>query len=204
MHKERKIGKWLYNVRLTEYLDSGLLYALWMQGHDSDAWSRGKAKASLLQHKHLKLSLFSHHKQRHPVPTQDQKHALLLPLPLVYTPIRPHTQLCDHGDMQNVTFSFESWWGVGVPVYQITRTYRRQTFPYNCADECSSTKSKRLPDKTVNMAAKALSLSPSITFPKWQTSIDMRIPPVARSRMYRHSATIHSHKTPGGERERER
>lgn len=64
----------------------------------------------------------------------------------------------------------------------------------------NTNKSKRLPDKTVNMAAKALSLSPSMTFPKWQTSIDMRIPPVARSRMYRHSATMHSHKTPGRER----
>lgn len=53
------------------------------------------------------------------------------------------------------------------------------------------------------MEAKALSLSPSMTFPNWQTSIDMRIPPVARRRMYRHSATMHSHKTPGGDRETE-
>lgn len=83
---------------------------------NAGSWSRclvqRKTKASLLQHKHLKLSLFSHHKQRHPVPTQHQKRALLLSLPLVYTPIHPHTQLCDHRDMQNVTFCLnhdEAW-----------------------------------------------------------------------------------------------
>lgn len=58
-----------------------------------------------------------------------------------------------------------------------------------------------LPDKTVNIAAKALSLSPSMTFPKWQTSMDMRMPPVASRRMYRHSATMHNHRTPA-ERQR--
>lgn len=53
-----------------------------------------------------------------------------------------------------------------------------------------------LPESTVKMAAKALSLRPSMTFPKWQTSMDMRMPPVASRRMYRHSATMHSHSTP--------
>lgn len=46
------------------------------------------------------------------------------------------------------------------------------------------------------MAAKALSFRPSMTLPKWHTSIDMRMPPVASRRMYRHSATMHSHSTP--------
>lgn len=35
-----------------------------------------------------------------------------------------------------------------------------------------------------------------MTLPKWQTSIDIRMPPVASNRMYRHSATMHSHSTP--------
>ena len=46
------------------------------------------------------------------------------------------------------------------------------------------------------MAAKALSFRPSMTLPKWHTSMDMRMPPVASRRMYRHSATMHSHSTP--------
>lgn len=54
------------------------------------------------------------------------------------------------------------------------------------------------PESTVNMAAKALSLRPSITLPKWHTSMDMRRPPVDSRRMYRHSATMHSHSTPTG------
>lgn len=52
------------------------------------------------------------------------------------------------------------------------------------------------PESTVKMAAKALSLRPSMTLPKWQTSMDMRMPPVAIRRIYRHSATMHSHSTP--------
>lgn len=52
------------------------------------------------------------------------------------------------------------------------------------------------PESTVKMAAKALSFRPSMTLPKWQTSMDMRMPPVASRRMYRHSATMHSHSTP--------
>lgn len=113
--------------------------------------------------------------------TQHLNSTLLLLL--VYTPSRPHRQLCDHGDMQNVTFSFESRWGLGVPLFETNRTSRKQTCSYDRTGEYSSTGPKPLPDKTVNMAAKALSLSPSMTFPNWQTSIDMRIPPVARSRM---------------------
>lgn len=35
-----------------------------------------------------------------------------------------------------------------------------------------------------------------MTLPKWQTSMDMRMPPVASRMMYRHSATMHSHNTP--------
>lgn len=38
-----------------------------------------------------------------------------------------------------------------------------------------------------------------MTFPKWQTSMDIRMPPVASRRMYRHSATMHSHSTPAEE-----
>lgn len=58
------------------------------------------------------------------------------------------------------------------------------------------------PESTVKMAAKALSLRPSMTLPKWQTSMDMRIPPVASRRMYRHSATMHSHSTPAEKTDR--
>lgn len=60
------------------------------------------------------------------------------------------------------------------------------------------------PESTVNMAAKALSFKPSMTLPKWHTSNDMRMPPVASRRMYRHSATMQSHSTPVETRRRQR
>lgn len=53
-----------------------------------------------------------------------------------------------------------------------------------------------LPDRTVKTAAKALSLSPSMTLLEWKSSRHMRLKPTTSSRMYRTSDTTDSHSTP--------
>lgn len=140
MHKEAKFGKGLYNGRFTGYLVSELLYALWMQDHDSNAWSAENAKASLLQHKHLKLSLSSHHKQRYPLRkvslTRPKFRQDIWTAPCC-SRSPPFTHRAVPTDSCAITEICKMWHfrsnhdEASVPVSETTRTSRRQTCSYN-------------------------------------------------------------------------
>lgn len=54
-----------------------------------------------------------------------------------------------------------------------------------------------LPDRAVNTAAKAFILSPFMRLQQQHISVHMRTPPMESRLMYRHSAIMHSHRTPG-------
>lgn len=53
-----------------------------------------------------------------------------------------------------------------------------------------------VPDSTVKTAAKALSLSPSITLLEWKSSRHIRLKPTTKSMMYSTSDTTDSQRTP--------
>lgn len=183
-----------------------------MPDHDSVGHSTEEAKASLQQYKHQKLSLSSHYKQHHPLREvsltwpklrHDVWTAACCSHCRSITHQAVHIDTWKRGHAKCDIFVLNHDEARVCQLLQLSAQALGRLTLLLCTDEYSSSNSKQIPDKTVNMAAKALSLSPSMTFPNWQTSIDIRIPPVAKRRMYRHSATMHSHKTPEGETEKE-
>lgn len=55
----------------------------------------------------------------------------------------------------------------------------------------------KVPERTVKTAAKAFSLSPSMTLLEWINSIHMRLKPTTSRMMYNNSDTRESHSIPG-------
>lgn len=55
----------------------------------------------------------------------------------------------------------------------------------------------KIPERTVKTAAKAFSLSPSMTLLAWINSMHMRLNPTISRRMYNNSDTRESHSIPG-------
>lgn len=97
---------------------------------------------------------------------------------------------------KNKIFKICTWYDDNATCNHPITALRFDALNYTTLDITMQMSRRYQPESTVNMAAKALSLRPSMTLPKWHTSMDMRMPPVASRRMYRHSATMHSHSTP--------